>query len=69
MQIGLNVEEKDGSQAVRSEVVRIFTDEGIQSYVIPLGRVTCTPGEIEYTLFNFYYFRVCDFYFNHNGCD
>ena len=47
MLIGLNIEEKYGSQVMRYEIVRVFMDYEIDSSVIPLGRVACTSGEIE----------------------
>ena len=49
VQIGLNDEEKDGSQAMRSEIVRVFMYKKIKSSAIPLGRVACSPGKNEST--------------------
>ena len=47
--IGLNDEDKDGSQAMRSEIVRVFMDKNIKSSAIPLGKVAGSPVEIEST--------------------
>ena len=47
MGIGLNVKHENGSQVVRSEVVRIFMNEKVKSSAIPLGGVSCTPGEVK----------------------
>ena len=44
MKIGLNFKQEDGYQAVSYKVIKVFVDENIYSYVIPLGRVVCTPG-------------------------
>ena len=49
MQIVLNDEDKDGSQAMSSEIIRVFMDKKIKSSAIPLGRLACSPGEIEST--------------------
>ena len=49
VQVGLNVEEKYGSQAMRSEIFRVFMDDNIKSSAISIGRVACVPGGIEST--------------------
>ena len=47
MYIGLNVKQEDGYQVVRSEVVRIFMNEKFKSSEVPLGGLSCTPGEVK----------------------
>ena len=54
VKIGINVKEKDGSQAVRTEVIRIFMDDNIESSAVSLGRVSCKLGEVESAPYNFY---------------
>ena len=51
--IGLSVKEKDGSQDVRSKVVRIFIDENTKFSTIPPGRLVCPPEEIKSAPSNF----------------
>ena len=53
MDIGFNVKQEDGYQAMRSEVVRIFINERFKSSAVPLGGVSCTPGEVKSTPYQF----------------
>ena len=47
MDVGLNVNQEDGSQAVRSEVVRIFMNEKENPSAAPIGGVSCKPEGIK----------------------
>ena len=69
MHIGLNIEEKDASQAMGSEIFRIFVDDYIKYSVIPLRIVACTAGGIESTPPQFSKIRVRYFCFHHISCD
>ena len=54
MEIGLNVKDKDGSQAVGYKSIKIFMDEKDESSTIHLWGVAYTSVKVNYAPSNFY---------------